>query len=108
MEELSEQSHIANDEEETPMVPTSPRPDHASSRMSKACSISVAVKAEDVQLQETARLLELRQSIERTENPSATLIKSRPKKRRSVTQRGSKYRGVSKNGRKWQVRTSLI
>jgi hypothetical protein len=32
-----------------------------------------------------------------------SLIKAKPKKHITETERGSKYRGVSKNGKKWQV-----
>ena len=43
----------------------------------------------------------------RTESEVVTLIRSRPKKHLAQTERGSKYRGVSKNGKKWQVSVSI-
>ena len=39
----------------------------------------------------------------KTTSDTVTMIKSRPKKHMMRTERGSKYRGVSKNGKKWQV-----
>ena len=54
---------------------------------------------------ETARLTELMKLVRQTKNESSIVIKAKPKKRQIATERGSKYRGVSKNGKKWQVST---
>ena len=51
----------------------------------------------------TVRFLQLRQILQQPGSPTQVIIKSRPKKHLVQTQRGSKYRGVSKNGKKWQV-----
>lgn len=54
-------------------------------------------------LEETTRFLQLLEEIQRTANPSDVVIRARPKKTYVDSARGSKYRGVSKNGKKWQV-----
>ena len=58
---------------------------------------------ERLMIKETVRYQELKEILAKTESENAVMIKSRPKKRLIQTERGSKYRGVSKNGKKWQV-----
>ena len=52
---------------------------------------------------ETTRFKELQALIQSVQSEAVTLIRAKPKKRQCETDRGSKYRGVSKNGKKWQV-----
>ena len=54
-------------------------------------------------IKETVRYQELKEILAKTESENTVMIKSKPKKRLIQTERGSKYRGVSKNGKKWQV-----
>ena len=56
----------------------------------------------------TPRYLELREVMSKTTSEAVIMIKSRPKKHMMRTERGSKYRGVSKNGKKWQVSKNTI
>ena len=63
-------------------------------------SIQVPVQGESKKLQE------LREIMKKTENPNQIVIKNKPRIRGMESQRGSKYRGVSKNGKKWQVSTN--
>lgn len=51
----------------------------------------------------TVRFQELQEVMQKTTSDAVVMIKSRPKKHLMRTERGSKYRGVSKNGKKWQV-----
>ena len=60
-------------------------------------------KEVDEPIQNSEKLDELRQILAETELDSHLVIVARPKKRGVETERGSKYRGVSKNGKKWQV-----
>jgi hypothetical protein len=52
---------------------------------------------------ETVKFQQLRKILEKQGDLDQIIIKSRPKKHLIQTERGSKYRGVSKNGKKWQV-----
>ena len=65
-------------------------------------------QSERMVMQETVRYQELKEIIARTDSNNTIMIVSRPKKRLIQTERGSKYRGVSKNGKKWQVRIDLM
>lgn len=56
----------------------------------------------------TERLRELKERLKGTEADSAVFLVAKPKTIRFTTQRGSKYRGVSKNGKKWQVSGKLV
>ena len=58
---------------------------------------------ENGMFQQTLRFTELQEVMQKTASEATVMIKSRPKKRQMETERGSKYRGVSKNGKKWQV-----
>ena len=53
---------------------------------------------------ETPRFKQLRTAIKNNkEGLDFIMIAAKPKRRLAKTERGSKYRGVSKNGKKWQV-----
>lgn len=45
--------------------------------------------------------------MEQTSSDSTIMIRHEPKKQIQKTGRGSKYRGVSKNGKKWQVSCTI-
>lgn len=45
--------------------------------------------------------------MEQTSSDSTIMIRHEPKKQIQKTGRGSKYRGVSKNGKKWQIQVAL-
>jgi hypothetical protein len=49
------------------------------------------------------RRKELESALDKTKTSSDFIIQSKLKKKMSKSTRGSKYRGVSKNGKKWQV-----
>ena len=49
-------------------------------------------------------LEELKQALRQVNDESRTVLIAKPKSQISKSARGSIYRGVSKNGRKWQVR----
>ena len=52
---------------------------------------------------ESKRLEDLKNHLRTVKEPLHIVIKSKPRRRGIDSQRGSKYRGVSKNGKKWQV-----
>ena len=56
---------------------------------------------------EQKRLEDLKAHVAKITNPSQIVIKKKPRRRGLESQRGSKYRGVSKNGKKWQVQVQL-
>ena len=56
----------------------------------------------------TERYQDLLRVLGETKDNDTVVIKARPKARGVVSVRGSKYRGVSKNGKKWQVSLSYI
>ena len=49
------------------------------------------------------RLEEVREALSKVSDRNSIVIVARPKNNQITTERGSKYRGVSKNGKKWQV-----
>lgn len=60
----------------------------------------------DVQITEIltkTRRKELDNALKKAKSDSDVIISSRLKKKLSKSTRGSQYRGVSKNGKKWQV-----
>lgn len=57
---------------------------------------------------ETKMLYELKQYLGTIESDCVVIISAKRKKQNPRTERGSKYRGVSKNGRKWQVSLSYF
>jgi len=50
------------------------------------------------------RRKELENALKRAKQDSEIVIQSRLKRKQSKSTRGSAFRGVSKNGKKWQVR----
>ena len=77
---------------------------HYQCSIASNCGASARPRKEvDEPIQNSEKLDELRQILAETELDSHLVIVARPKKRGVETERGSKYRGVSKNGKKWQV-----
>jgi hypothetical protein len=53
------------------------------------------------------RRRELEAALSKAENSTDVIIQSRLKRKQSKSTRGSQFRGVSKNGKKWQVKISI-
>ena len=60
---------------------------------------------------QSQKLLDLTEALRKESDPAKVLIRSTPKPKWKGTEkfpRSSKFRGVSKNGAKWQVMQSLL
>ena len=65
----------------------------------------------EVQISEVltrTRRKELENALKKAKGDNEIVIQSRLKRKLSKSTRGSAYRGVSKNGKKWQVRNFFI
>lgn len=73
--------------------------------------VSQPLMGEEMEISEfltRSRRKELEHTLAKTTSLSDVIIKSKLKKKLSKSSRGSKFRGVSKNGKKWQVRIQIL